>query len=77
MTVAEITTKGKGYRTEINIGRKVTVPRSSFVHADGPHTVPKQRLDNYVGTLDPETMQDISRKVILALELEGSTYDVT
>jgi mRNA interferase MazF len=77
VTVAEITTKGKGYPTEIDIDQKATLPRSSFVQADNLHSVPKQRLDKYVGTLDPETMRDVSKKVVLALELEGSTYDVT
>ncbi len=44
--------------------------RASFVHADNLHRVPLERLDKYVGTLDPETMREVSKKVILALELE-------
>jgi mRNA-degrading endonuclease toxin of MazEF toxin-antitoxin module len=44
------------------------------VQADNVHTVPKQKLDRYVGSLDPETMREVSRKVILALELESFTY---
>jgi len=75
VTVAEITTKGKGFPTEIDIDQKANLPKSSFIQADNVHTVPKQRLDKYVGTLDPETMREVSRKVILALELESFIYE--
>lgn len=75
VTVAEITTKGKGYPTEIDIDQQANLPKSSFIQADNVHTVPKQRLDKYIGTLDPETMREVSRKVILALELESFTYE--
>jgi len=75
VTVAEITTKGKGFPTEIDIDQKANLPKSSFIQADNVHTVPKQRLDKYVGTLDPETMREVSKKVILALELESFIYE--
>ena len=70
VTVVEITTRGKGYPTEVDIDQKANLPKSSFVHADDLHTVPKQRLEKYVGTLDSEIMQEVSRKVVLALALE-------
>src|SRR3989304_6717109 len=75
VTVAEITTKGKGYPTEIDIDQQANLPKSSFIQADNVHTVPKQRLDKYVGKLDPETMRGVSKKVILALELESFSYE--
>ncbi len=75
VTVAEVTTKGKGYPTEIGIDQKANLPLPSFVQADNVHTVPKQRLKKYIGTLDPETMLEVSRKVVLALELENCIYD--
>ena len=75
VTVAEITTKGKGFPTEIDIDQKANLPKSSFIQADNVHTVPEQRLDKYVGTLDPETMREVSKKVILALELESFIYE--
>jgi mRNA-degrading endonuclease toxin of MazEF toxin-antitoxin module len=70
VTVAEITTQGKGYPTEVFINQKANLPKSSFVQADNLHTVPKKSLTKYVGTLDQDTMMEISRKVMLALELE-------
>ena len=76
VVVAEITTKGKGYPTEVFIDQKANLPKPSFVQADNIHTVPKKKLEKYVGTLDFDTMLEISKKVILALELEGSLNDI-
>lgn len=72
VVVAEITTKGKGYPTEVFINQKANLPKQSFVQADNIHTVPKKSLEKYVGTLDFDTMLEISKKVVLALELEGA-----
>ena len=71
VTVAEITSKGKGYPTEIFIDQKANLSKPSFVQADNLHTVPKNRLERYLGSLDPNTMREVSRKLILALELES------
>lgn len=70
LAVVEITTKGKGYPTEVYIGQKGNLHASSFVQTDNIHTVPKNRLVKYVGTLDASTMVKISFKMILALGLE-------
>ena len=70
VSVAEVTTKGKGYPTEVFIGQKANLQKPSFIQADNIHTVPKHRLAKYLGTLEPATMKEVSRKVVLALELE-------
>ena len=75
VTVAEITTRGNGYPTEVDIDQKANLPKPSFVQADNLHTVPKQRLEKYLGTLDPATLLEVSRRVVLALELESTLYD--
>ena len=75
VTVAEITTRGKGYPTEVFIDQKGNLPKPSFIQADNLHTVPKNLLERYVGTLDPRTMSEVSRKVVLALELESCMYE--
>ena len=72
VTVAEVTSKGKGYPTEVFIEQKANLPKPSFVQTDSIHTVPKHRLERYLGTLDPETLKEISRRIVLALELESS-----
>lgn len=75
VTVAEITTKGKGYPTEVFINQKANLSRPSYIQADNLHTVPKNRLKKYLGTLDPQIMHEVSRKVVLALELESSLFE--
>ena len=75
VTVAEITTRGKGYPTEIYVGQKANLPKPSFVQADNIHTVSKNRLEKYLGTLDKDSLLEISRKVVLALELECCLYE--
>ena len=73
--VAEITTQGKGYPTEIFINQSANIPKPSFVQADNLHTVPKKRLKKLLGALDPETMLAVSQKIVLALELEKTIPD--
>jgi mRNA-degrading endonuclease toxin of MazEF toxin-antitoxin module len=75
VTVAEITTKGKGYPTEVFIGQKANLQEPSFVQADNLHTVPQKKLEKFVGTLDKQTMLEVSRKVVLAFELESCFYE--
>ena len=75
VTVAEITTRAKGYPTEIFIDQKGSLPKPSFVQADKLHTVPKRRLKRHIGTLDSNTMLEIAQKVVLSLELEDALPD--
>lgn len=72
VTVAEITSTGKGYPTEVVIGQKANLPKESYVQLDNIQTVSKDRFVKYVGALDPATMKTIGRKLILALGLEDS-----
>lgn len=76
VTVAEITTKGKGYPTETFIGQAGNLPLPSFVQADGLHTVPKSRLTKYSGSIDAATMRQISVKIALALGLEDALGEI-
>ncbi len=76
VTVAEVTTKGKGYPTEVFVGQKANLPKPSFVQADNLHTVPKASLEKRLGTLDPDTMLEVSQKIVLALELEASFPEI-
>jgi mRNA-degrading endonuclease toxin of MazEF toxin-antitoxin module len=72
VTVAEITTQGKGYRTEVDIDQHANLPQHSFVQLDNLQTISKTRLEKYIGTLDDDTMKVIGEKVILALNLEDA-----
>jgi mRNA-degrading endonuclease toxin of MazEF toxin-antitoxin module len=70
--VAEITTQGKGYPTEIFINQKDNLPKPSFVQAENLHTVSKNRLIKFLGALDPETVLAVSQKVVSVLEPENA-----
>ena len=47
VSVAEVTTKGKGYPTEVCIGQKANLSKPSFIQTDTIHTVGKHRLVKY------------------------------
>lgn len=70
VTVAEITSSGKGYPTEVAIGQKANLARESYVQLDNIQTVAKSRFVKYVGALDPATMRIVGQKTILALGLD-------
>ena len=72
LTVAEITSAGKGYPTEVAIEHKANLPRVSYIQLDNIQTVSRARFVKYIGALDAATMRTVGRKVILALGLEDS-----
>jgi mRNA-degrading endonuclease toxin of MazEF toxin-antitoxin module len=72
VTVAEVTTQGKGYPTEVAVGRLGNLARESYVQLDNIQTVAKQRFSRYLGTLDADTMRTVGRKIILVLGLEDA-----
>jgi len=51
------------------------LPKPSFVQAENLHTVTKKKLEKFLGTLDQDTMLEVSQKVVLALELENAMPD--
>jgi len=72
VTVAEITSQSKGYPTEVDIDQKANLPPPSFVQLDNIQTIPKQRLEKHIGSLDDATMKAVSEKIVLALNLEDA-----
>lgn len=70
LTVAEITSVGKGYPTEVAIGEQANLSKPSFVQLDNVQTVSKARFVKYLGVLDAQTMSAIGRRLVLALGLE-------
>ena len=65
VAVAEITSRGKGYPTEVPIQTSGNLPQDSYVLADNIHTIPKNLLHK-------ETMRRVSRAIELALGLEDA-----
>ena len=56
VVVVEITTKGKGYPTELFIDQAGNLPLPSFVQTDNLHKIPMSRMIKFAGTLDTATM---------------------
>lgn len=72
VVVAEVTTQGKGYPTQISIGTTANLPKTSFVSAESLHSLPKERLRRYLGELPSDLLRQISQAVIFALDLAES-----
>ena len=72
LTVAEITSAGKGYPTEVRIGPIANLSKESYVQLDNLQTISKSRFVKYVGALDALTLRAVGRKAILALGLEDA-----
>ena len=70
LTVAENSSIGKGYPTEVALGHKANLPKESYVQLDNIQTISKDRFLKYLGSLDAATMATVGRKLILALGLE-------
>ena len=70
LTVAEISSIGKGYPTEVALGHTANLPKESYVQLDNIQTISKDRFLKYLGSLDAVTMATVGRKLILALGLE-------
>ena len=69
VVVAEVTTQGKGYPTQVAIGQHGNLPKNSFVSAESLHSLPKDRLKRYLGELPPDLLEKVSRAVSFALDL--------
>lgn len=69
VVVAEITSQGKGYPTQIDIGQEGNLRKHSFVSAESLHTLPKDRLKKHLGELSTKVMRSVNEAVIFALEL--------
>ena len=58
------------------IDQKANLPKPSFVQADNIHTIPKKMLEKFIGTLDSDTILEISRRLVLALEMESCMAEI-
>lgn len=72
VVVAEVTTQGKGYPTQIPIGTMANLPKTSYVSSESLHSLPKDRLRRYLGELPSDLLRQVSRAVVFALDLEST-----
>jgi mRNA-degrading endonuclease toxin of MazEF toxin-antitoxin module len=62
----------EGYPTEVDINQKANLPQPSYVQLDNIQTISKQRFAKFLGTIDTDLMNQVSEKVVLALQLENA-----
>lgn len=70
VTVAEITTQGRGLAVEVPIDTDTGISTPSVINCDGLHTISQRRLTTHLGTVDDTTMDDICDAVAIALGCE-------
>lgn len=71
VVVAEVTTQGKGYPTQISIHQSANLPKPSFVSAENLYTLSREKLCRYMGELSPELLRQVSQAIVFALDLNG------
>ncbi|MBF0492636.1 MAG: type II toxin-antitoxin system PemK/MazF family toxin [Deltaproteobacteria bacterium] len=69
IVVAEITTKGKGYPTQIDIHLSANLKKQSFVSSEALHTIPKDCLLRYLGDLPENLLKQVNEAIAFALDL--------
>lgn len=69
VVIVEITSQGKGYPTQIDIGQEGNLTKHSYVSADCLHTLPKEKLIRFRGELSEDSLHKVSEAVIFALDL--------
>lgn len=68
VTVAEVTTTTRGIAAEVGFDyAAVGLDRSSVINCDGLHTVTRESLTAYVGSVGEETMERVCAAVGYAL----------
>lgn len=69
VVVAEITSRNKGYPTQVPIGQRGNLKTASSVSTENLHSVSKEHFRRYLGELPAELMSAVSKAVIFALDL--------
>jgi mRNA interferase MazF len=72
VTVAEVTTQGRGLAVEVPIGPDTGIAEPSVVNADGIHTIAQRRLTKRLGTVDDKTLDDICAAIVAALGCDAA-----
>ena len=69
VTVAEVTTRARGIRSEVSLGKSEGLPRNSVVNTDNLQTLRKSRLLSRAGWLGPQKVKALDRALAYALKL--------
>lgn len=67
---APVSTTIRGYAVEIKLGPREGLPKASVINCDWLVTLPKQQLDQRIGTLSESKLQQLDEALKFALGLE-------
>lgn len=67
---APVSTTIRGYSVEIKLGPREGLPRTSVINCDWLVTLPKQSLDQRIGVLSEQKLQQLDDALRFALGLE-------
>jgi mRNA interferase MazF len=70
LIVALTTSEARGFPTEVAVGPEHGLDHDSIVDCEELLTVPVSMLGSRIGTLDPDTLREVDRKLALALALQ-------
>ena len=67
---APIYTRGEGLATQVSVGPSEGMKHESWIMCDNLVSLRKADLTDYLGSLSPATLADLSRALRTALDLE-------
>lgn len=70
VTVAEVTTHGRGLVVEVPVDPDAGLESASVINCDGLHTVGQRRLTKQLGSVDDDVLDEVCRAVAIALGCE-------
>lgn len=71
VTVAEVTTQGRGLAVEVGVNTDAGIDTSSVINCDGLHTIGRRRLTKRLGSVDDHTLDEVCGALAIALGCEG------
>jgi mRNA interferase MazF len=69
VSVIEVTTRVRGIRSEVRLGKREGLGQSSVANADNIQTIRKRRLLTRAGVLPPDKLRELDRALAYSLAL--------
>jgi mRNA interferase MazF len=66
---APVFARGHGLETEVPVGPEEGLEHPSWIASDGPVSIPKSRLTDFVGSLSPAKLARLSQAFRIALDI--------
>ncbi len=66
---APVYSTGSGLSTQVALGTEAGLKRDSAIHCDELVSIPKSRLQSFLGSLSPSKMRELDRALAIAVGL--------